>query len=113
MTDGLSGEALDRATGVFADFLKKQGLMKKTPAIIEEFRAYAAELTGARTIELESAAALSDGLKDEMKQIFGERVTIHELVNPALIGGVVVRDRDTIYDASARGELTRLAASIT
>lgn len=44
---------------------------------------------------------------------FGRKVTATQEVDPALIGGVVIHVGDEVLDASVRGKLSELAATLT
>lgn len=63
--------------------------------------------------EVRSAVPLSDDLRgriaSQIGQTVGREVRVQEKVDPSLIGGIVVRVGDTVYDASVAGRLKRLA----
>ena len=73
---------------------------------------------GVISAEVTSATALDDGEKAEIATALGEslggpggRTRLEFRVEPALLGGIVVRTGNRIYDASLQSELARFAAT--
>ncbi len=62
--------------------------------------------------EVESASeideATMESLKQRLKELKNEKVTIETKINPELIGGLVVKINDLIYDGSIKGKLEGL-----
>jgi F-type H+-transporting ATPase subunit delta len=88
------------------------------PEIISAFQAVIRKRQGVTEAEVSSASALNDRQKSELlstlQRLSGKRVDPVYSVDPALMGGAVVRIGDTIYDGSVRSRLnemrTRLSA---
>ncbi|HOW51349.1 MAG TPA: ATP synthase F1 subunit delta [bacterium] len=63
-------------------------------------------------IELRTADPLTDediaGLRPTLTRLFGERLYIRRAVDPALLGGIVVRTGTLLHDASLAGQIRRL-----
>ena len=53
------------------------------------------------------------GHVDTLKKRFGKGIKATTTVNPELIGGVSIQIGDEVIDASVRGKLSQLAASLT
>jgi F-type H+-transporting ATPase subunit delta len=68
-----------------------------------------AEVRTALPLEEEQRAAIAARLRE----LTGNRIEIHEVVDEALIGGITVRIGDRLYDASVRNRLERLRARLT
>jgi len=68
----------------------------------------AVELTTAIPID----DAQADGLRQRLEQATGQSVTIRRRVDPSIIGGVVLRVRDLLVDASVRRRLDGLRLSL-
>lgn len=62
--------------------------------------------------EVASAAPLTDverdALRERLARLTGRRVELRERVDPGLLGGLVVRIGDRLYDGSVRGRFERL-----
>jgi F-type H+-transporting ATPase subunit delta len=88
------------------------------PEIITAFQEVVRQRQGIAEAEISSAVELSAAQKTEfagtLARITGKRVEAKYSLEPALLGGAVVRVGDTIYDGSLRNRLnelrTRLAA---
>jgi len=68
------------------------------------------------TSKVESAVALSDeqrnALTEALENLSGKHIDADYTVDPSLIGGVLVRIGDTVYDGSIRSGLQRLHARL-
>lgn len=69
---------------------------------------------GITIAEVSSASQLDsaslEALKQKLEKVLGknEKVTIESRVEPALIGGIVVKVNDLVYDGSVKGRLENL-----
>ena len=63
---------------------------------------------------VETAAPLSNSLRQQvasrLTQLLGREVVLSAEVNPDLLGGIVVRVGDTVYDGSLAGKLKSMEA---
>lgn len=77
--------------------------------IAREFRNLADRHAGRIHVDLTVARPLDDGavaaLGQRLSRSFGKTVTPHVQVRPHILGGVVVRTGDTIYDGSVRRQI--------
>lgn len=88
------------------------------PEIIAAFQEVVRQRQGIAEAEISSAVELSAAQKTEfasrLARLTGKRVEVKYSLEPALLGGAVVRIGDTIYNGSLRNRLnelrTRLAA---
>ena len=108
---------LDKAkiAGLAANFVKLAARNRRLfvlPDMIKAFRAQLAEKRGEATAEVVSAAALSDdqvaALKQALSASSGKSVNISAKVDPALIGGLVVKIGSRMIDTSLRTKLNSL-----
>ncbi|WP_119679228.1 F0F1 ATP synthase subunit delta [Indioceanicola profundi] len=82
------------------------------PGVIEAFLAELARRRGEETAIVIAAQPLSpaqqDELSDTLKRTMGSKVTVDVRVDPALIGGMIVKVGSRMIDASVRTKLTKL-----
>ncbi len=99
---------------VIADHQRTQLL----PEIVATFQQVVRQRQGIAEAEISSAVELSaaqkTGLAKTLARLTGKKIETKYSLDPALLGGAVVRIGDTIYDGSLRSRLnelrTRLAA---
>ena len=60
------------------------------------------------TVARESDAAEKKAIGDRLSQVVGKEVVPHFVVNPAILGGIIVRVGDTVMDGSVRRRLATL-----
>lgn len=82
------------------------------PAMIEAYLATLAERRGEVTAEVTTAQPLSetqqDALGEQLRRAVGRRVTVDITVDPALIGGMIVKLGSRMVDGSLSSKLHRL-----
>ena len=104
---------LDPTTTKFLGVLAHNRRLKDLPAVIRAFRALAANHRGETTAEVTSAHPLTDTQVAELKQGLrtrvGREVSVDLKVDPALLGGLVVRIGSQMIDSSIRTRLNSLA----
>lgn len=108
---------LDKAgiSGLAANFVKLTAQNRRLfvlPGMIKAFKALLAEKRGEETAEVTSAAPLSDdhvaALKEALSASLGKSVNVAVIVDPALIGGLVVKVGSRMIDTSLRTKLNSL-----
>jgi F-type H+-transporting ATPase subunit delta len=117
-----SAEEQERAIGAVADTAGLGGLTGKflrlvarnrrlfaLPGIVKAFHAMAARHRGEVSAEVTSAYALSDEhvseLKTTLKAKLGKDVALDQRVNPAILGGLIVKVGSRMIDTSLRTRL--------
>ena len=80
--------------------------------IVDIFRERADELAGRVRVQVATAEPLNAAMKAEVKAamatLTGKQVLLETSVDPSLIGGLVARVGDTVYDASLKARLSDL-----
>ncbi len=104
---------LDQTTTKFLGVLAHNRRLRDLPAIIRAFRSLAANHRGETTAEVTSAHPLTDTQVAELKQGLrarvGRDVSVDLKVDPALLGGLVVRIGSQMIDSSIKTRLNSLA----
>ncbi|HEY6872007.1 MAG TPA: ATP synthase F1 subunit delta [Geobacteraceae bacterium] len=114
---GILKDLIDRLglSGTGANFLQllldksRLGLLAE---IAESYSAFADELSGVIRPTLASGLPLAEGQVDEIRAALekstGKKVVLKVEVDPALIGGVVTKIGDKLFDGSVRTQLNRI-----
>jgi F-type H+-transporting ATPase subunit delta len=96
-------------TGNFLRLVARNRRLFALPGMVKAFHAMAARHRGEVTAEVTSAHPLSDAqvsaLKAALKEKLGKDVTLEARVNPALLGGLIVRVGSRMIDTSLRTRL--------
>lgn len=98
----------DAALDVFVDFLKTEHAISKHEKIIAAYEQIAREASGEKRLMVTSARALSKRMTEIITSKFEGEVEIEAHVDPDILGGIIVQDTYTIFDASIRRQLQRL-----
>ena len=107
---------LDPITTSFLGVLAHNGRKGELRNVIRAFGRLAAEHRGEVTAEVVTARPLNDdqlsALKQQLRTRAGRDVNIDATVDPAILGGIVVKLGSEQIDASIRTKLNRLAAAM-
>lgn len=99
-------------TGKFLGLVAQNRRLFALPAMIKGFREILAARRGQAAAEVTSAAPLSDSqrmsLEGQLKKTVGRNVDIVAKVDPAILGGLIVRVGSRMVDSSLRSKLQRL-----
>ena len=107
------GLGLDPITANFLGVLARNGRKDQLMPVIRAFRRLADDHRGEETAEVVTARPLNDDqlarLKQQLRTRAGREVTIDASIDPAILGGIVVKLGSRQIDASIRTKLNRLA----
>jgi len=99
-------------TRTFLDLLVDKGRLRYLTAIAATYRDLADQRLGQLRLEVRSSAALDASAVEDIRAALARRtgkyVVVDSKVDPGLLGGVVARVGDTVYDSSLRSHLRRL-----
>jgi F-type H+-transporting ATPase subunit delta len=115
-------QRVDAATGVFKGLsdpvrnlvllLLRRGRIEQLPRVASEFARLDDRRTGLIHATATSAAPLNAGeraaIAARLEKLYGGRVDLETNVDPAILGGIVVRIGDRLIDGSVLGRLERL-----
>lgn len=108
LTKDLPASKIDKAVEAFLSTLKKNQVLSKIDSIMGAFTAYAKKQEGILELGITSAHPLDKKMIQQIAASFGKQAETAENVNPALIGGVIVRSGDVIFDGSAVTQIKKL-----
>jgi F-type H+-transporting ATPase subunit delta len=107
---------LDTITGNFLGVLAKNRRLGQLPGVIRAFNTLSARHRGELTAEVTSAHALDDGQVDALRQNLrtrmGRDIAVDLRVDPAILGGLVVKIESQMIDGSIRTKLNNLAQAM-
>jgi F-type H+-transporting ATPase subunit delta len=93
-----------------ADLMERR-LAALLPEIIKELPAAIKKTDDIEDVIIESAHELDQTTQNAILQILdknSERIEVTVIRNPKLIGGIRIRGRDTLFDATVKGKLQKL-----
>ncbi len=107
---------VDSLTRKFLGVLAQNRRLAALPAVIAGFNKLAAAHRGETTAEVTSAHPLSDdqvaALKSKLKTSLGRDVTIDQTVDPAILGGLIVKVGSKMIDSSLRTKIDNLGQAM-
>ncbi|MDI1301537.1 MAG: F0F1 ATP synthase subunit delta [bacterium] len=111
------GDKLDGEGRNFISNLIAHKRIDALPAIAELYEAFRAELEQSADVQVTSAFELDAAQRLSLSALLGKKlgrkIAIDEVtVDRSLIGGVVIRSGDLVIDASVRGKLGKLSATL-
>jgi F-type H+-transporting ATPase subunit delta len=107
---------LDQVTSNFLGVLARNGRKNQLRGVIRAFKRLAAEHRGETIAEVVTAHPLKDdqvaALKAQLRARAGQDVILETEVDPAILGGIVVKLGSQMIDSSIRTKLNRLASAM-
>jgi F-type H+-transporting ATPase subunit delta len=108
----VSGAGADEKLRNFLQLLADNGRLALLPEIASQFAALRADVENTADVTVTSALPLtpeqSAKLVAALQRRLGRTIRLHAAVDPALVGGAVVRAGDFVVDGSLRGRIERL-----
>ena len=104
---------IDTLTGNFVGVLAQNRRLAQLPNVIRAFNLLAARHRGEITAEVTSARPLADdqiaAIKQHLRSRMGRDIAVDLSVDPAILGGLVVKVGSQMIDSSIRTKLNTLA----
>ncbi|MEM6474041.1 MAG: ATP synthase F1 subunit delta [Planctomycetota bacterium] len=111
--DRLFGETYDPLLLRFLKVLAGRGRLGQLAAVRDGVVSLFDEMSGQVLAKVSTAVPLEEGLRESIAQrlgdTLGKKVRLQETVDQSLIGGMVVRVGDTVFDNSVSGRLNAVA----
>lgn len=115
-SSGLKGKGAGGLVGNLLRVVAANRRLSVLPEVIQAFHYLAASARGEVSAEVTSARAFSAAqekeLKAALKQVVGKDVTLRATVDPAILGGLVVRIGSRQIDTSLRTKLSSLKLAL-
>lgn len=117
LLQGVFGKTTDEFMNHFLKLLAKRKRLALLPTIARVYHDYKSEYEKQVDVDVFSVAALSptqlQQLSQKLEARLHRKITIHQHLEPSLIGGMLVRAGDFVIDGSLRGRLRRLTYALT
>lgn len=114
--DDLLAQKVSPHTLSLLKFIMDQGRARQLPQILEQVSRLAAEARQSVVAEVRTAVPLEPRQRDDLaaalSKATGKKVTIKELVDPSVIGGVAAKVGDTVIDGTVRRRLEQLREQV-
>ena len=108
----LFGEHIDSRTLRFLQILVERGRESLLGAILDQFQILSDEAQGITLVQVRVPSELDEDeqarLRGVLSQKFGRKIRLETIVDAKLMGGIVLKIGDTIYDGSVRHQLSLL-----
>src|SRR4051812_4967817 len=116
IVEDLLGERAEPIAVALVSFVVGAGHARDLPEIIDRMVRRAAEEKDREVAEVRSAIPLDDEQKrrltDALNRATGKQVEVRVIVDPQVMGGIVVQVGDTVIDGSVRRRLEELKARL-
>lgn len=112
IVQSLLGERVEALTLNFLRLLVEKDRETMTKAILDRYQTLRDEHRNIETARVQVAQPLSDDLRETLIEALeaktGKSIRLHVEENPELLGGLVIRIGDQVFDGSVRNQLTNL-----
>ncbi len=96
--------------------ISDRGRLSELPQIVDSFEMLAEQRSGRVRAEVVTAVdmpqAYFDELQKTLERVTGKQVVISKQVDPTIIGGVVARIGDQVFDGTVKNRLTELKGEL-
>jgi len=103
-------------TKSFLSLLVEKGRMDVLPQILSALRRMVEEFEGIERVEVTVPMPLSGTQRDLLRTVLerrtGKKIVLEETVDPAVLGGLVVRVGSTVYDGSVRTQIHQIRENL-
>jgi len=114
---GLGGADIDAHWQNFVRLLAQNKRLAVLPDITAQYELLRAQYENEVDVQVTSAVALTEGQRTKLaaalKRRFKREVRMTTAIDPALLGGAVIRAGDLVIDGSINGRLQRMASQLS
>ena len=87
------------------------------PEIADSFKKIAAQAEGQKEVQIETAVALSSEAERaiiiRLEKMTGSKIVVKKKIDPLLIGGVVLKLQNRVFDGSVKNNIERIRKELT
>lgn len=112
ITKGLEGKNLQEAVFEFFQLLVKKHKLKQSDAIINDFIVYAKKQEGIADLEITTAVEYPEKDLEAVKKVFGDKAEMTLKVDEDIMGGMIIKTENAIFDASLKTRLKNLKTQL-
>lgn len=116
LLDSVFKPGSSRELANFVKVLARRGRLNAVRAVRSAAHRLVNELRGRLEVQLTTAEPLdrptSELIRSKLKDSLGREIELHTHVDPELIGGIVIRIGDTVYDGSIANQLQQLRSEL-
>ena len=112
-TKDACGADLEKIIKNFVLLLCKERKIKQAGNIISEFLKYAKKQAGIAEVEIITTREMDDSIINKVQAVLGQKIEAIKKVDNRLLGGLIIKIEDTIFDASIKTQINRLKLSIS
>ena len=96
----------------FVEILYKMRKLSQADQIIEEYIAYEREQNGEVALEVTTVNKLTAEMKKMLEKDFGKDIAVTEKLDESILGGIIIKTNNTIYDASIKAGIEQLKQTL-
>ncbi|MCH7492189.1 ATP synthase F1 subunit delta [Patescibacteria group bacterium] len=117
VTQNASRDAIGESVKNFIKLLVQHKRLSQAEKVIKAFSKYADEQENILEVSVTTVDKMADkqrrSLIKELEKHFSKKIVLIELIDKALLGGIVLHYGDTVADGSVKQRLSLLAQSLT
>ena len=117
MVQRIFGSRVSAPTASLLGVLGKNNRLGILSVVAEQYEKLLNERANRIDVTVSSAVPLTDKQLDRLRKVLGEALRaepdLHPIVDPNVLGGMVIQVGDTVYDASLGGELNQLRKKLS
>lgn len=111
-----AGEWLDKYFENFLKVMAENQRLKALSDVIDQFRKMKADYEQVMTVTVWASEPLDqqqlERLTEALKRKHGKSITLEQQLDPSLVGGVVIKAGETVYDGSIQANIDRLSTDL-
>ena len=111
-TKGLKGEKMHLAVAEFVKLLAREHKLARGERIIVEFVKYAKKMEGTIPLTVTTAREMTEKELLKIGDAVSKQAEVTPLIDSRIIGGVVIKTDDMIFDGSMKTQLLKLKQSL-